>query len=262
VQPLSPGQAEHQDDDDAERRADQRKSLDDPSRLALQVGALGFEGLERLADASERCTAAGRGHLRYPLAPHDHGSRPHERQVVPAGARGRRDPVPRRLAHRHRFAGEQGFVGGEAHGLEHPRVRGHPVALGEEDDVVAHDVLAGDAHLLSGPDHQRPGAGQVPQRLQRLLGPVLLGKGDAHDDEHEAQQEERLGGLPEDEVQQAAGQEQQEHGLLEHLEGDVEHGALPGLRQLVEALRGLAGDHVLVGEADELTGFDFLRHGA
>ena len=70
-------------------------------------------------------------------------------------------------------------------------VRGDAVALGEDDEVAAHDLAAGDAPLHAVADDERPWAREVSQRFQRSLGAPLLDDGDGHDDEDEAEQHQR-----------------------------------------------------------------------
>ena len=60
------------------------------------------------------------------------------------------------------------------------------VALGEDDEVAADHLAAGDAPLPPSRIDQGPGAGQVAQGVEGPLGPALLDDGDAHDHEDEA----------------------------------------------------------------------------
>jgi len=51
---------------------------------------------------------------------------------------------PRGLAHRDRFAGQERFNGSEVRAPQQYGVRGHTVAFAQYQQVIAHDVAAGD----------------------------------------------------------------------------------------------------------------------
>ena len=55
-----------------------------------------------------------------------------------------------------------------------------------------------DRHAVA--DDQRPRAGEIAQGFQGVLGAPLLEDRDAHDDDHEAQQDHRLVGIAHREV--------------------------------------------------------------
>ena len=127
---------------------------DDPNEavdLALQRRALGFDGAQRGADATELGAGARRLGERRDAAALDH-----ER----AGEHPRCRVAARRA---HRLSGGAGATGALRTGTDSPvsadssterltqststRVGGHAIALGEQHDVAPHDVAAGDPLL-------------------------------------------------------------------------------------------------------------------
>jgi hypothetical protein len=78
-----------------------------------------------------------------------------------------RNVVGVRLAHGHRFAGQQRFVDGEVEGMHQNAVRRDPVPLRKQQDVAADHFPPGDAHLLSAADDVGARAREIFQRLER-----------------------------------------------------------------------------------------------
>ena len=95
----------------------------------------------------------------------------------------------------------------------------------QDHQIAGHHLAPGDAPLRAAAQHQRAWAREVAQGLQRALGLAALVDGDAHHDEHRHQQDQRLLQVAECQVDRAAGNQQQEHRLAQHLERDAERPA-------------------------------------
>jgi hypothetical protein len=144
--------------------------------------------------------------------------------------------VGRRLSDGNRLTGEERFVNREIRGRHDHRVGGNPVTFLEQEEVVADDVASRNAALLSVADHQRPGAGQVPQLIEGTLRLVLLVQRDPRDQEDEAEEHQGLVRIAQDDVDRTARDEQEEHRLAQHFTGNRQEAAVSGGRQIVVAL--------------------------
>ena len=127
----------------------------------------------------------------------------------------------------------------------------HPIALGQDDEVVAHELAARDADAAPLADHERARAREVPERLERPLRLSLLHERQAHDEDHEAEQHHRFLAVAEGQVDPAAHQQQERHGLPQEADHAREDGAPLAARQLVEPIVPLALEHVGRSEAGE-----------
>ena len=142
--------------------------------------------------------------------------------------------IPLGLANRDGLAGEQRLVGVQVGAGKDDGVGRDAVSLGQHHDVAASHVAAGDADPFAVTPDQGARAGQVAQSVQCVLGPLLLVVGDADDDEDESQQHQGFFAVAKDQVQCAAGEEQEEHRFLDDLEQDVDPSTFARRGQLVE----------------------------
>ena len=119
----------------------------------------------------------------------------------------------------------------------------------------------GDAQRRAVANHQRARAGQVAQRLERALGLALLHHGDRHHHHDRGSEHQRLAHVAEQEVDQRAGDEQQEHRLAQDLERDGERAALrrrpaacsaPRRRAAASPPRSTGRRRILLLESDRL----------
>ena len=127
-------------------------------------------------------------------------------------------------------------------------VRRDPVALGEHDHVAAHNVTAGDADALAVTNHQRTRAGEVAQGLQHVFGARLLHDGDDNRDRREYEEQQRLAEIAEREIDRAAGQQQQQHRLAQHVEDQAHDRAPARMGQFVEAFGLQPGQRLGCGQ--------------
>jgi hypothetical protein len=74
--------------------------------------------------------------------------------------------------------------------LHQARVGRHAVALGQQHQVAAHHVAAGQALRPAVAQQQGARAGQVAQGVKHAFGAVFLQQGDADHHQHEGQQTE------------------------------------------------------------------------
>ena len=110
------------------------------------------------------------------------------------------------------------------------------IAFGEDHEIAAHNLTPRDAPAFAVTDHEGARAREIAERLERMLRASCLDDRDRHDDEHEAEQHQRVGRLPEEEVHDARRDEHEEHGLAHHLEDDGEQVALLLRRKLVRSV--------------------------
>ena len=165
--------------------------------------------------------------LQHTLPPH------HQRAGIGAGAIGK-------LGHRDRLATEHGFVTGQLMGLQQQAIGRHAIALGQQQDIAAHHLRRRDTLRLAISDHQRTRAGQIAQRLQHTLGAALLQQGDGHDDDHEAEQDQRLPAVAHHQVEAAGGQQEDKHRLAQQLAKQHRPAAGRFLLPLIAAFGGQA----------------------
>ena len=123
--------------------------------------------------------------------------------------------------------------------FEHHAVGRHAVAFGEDQDVVAHHLAAGDAQGRAVADDQRARAGEIAQRRERVFGAPLLNDGDAHDDADEAEQDQRFVHITHEQVDGTGADQQQEHRLAADLANDVQQRAPLVDAEFVETFRTL-----------------------
>ena len=113
------------------------------------------------------------------------------------------------------------------------RIGRHPVALGEEDDVAAHDLAAGDALAITVADDQGARAGQVAQASSTRS--VRVSWISVIDTEVVANTSRTRASLkfPNSEVDRGGAKQQREHRLAQHV-GENAQGAAavpaPGVR--------------------------------
>ena len=111
------------------------------------------------------------------------------------------------------------------------------VALGQHDEIAADHITSSDALAVAVTDHEGAWAGEVTEGFQRVLRPPLLNDRDGHDHEHEPQQHQGVGWLPEEEVRDPGGDQHEEHRLTNHLKNDREQVSLLLQRDLVRSFR-------------------------
>ena len=177
-----------------ERAPADREVADQRAGLALEQRPLRLDRLRApCRSCRARCARRSATTSRDPLPLHHERARVDERQVVAARAhlaarprRGRRASAP---ATDSPVSSDSSTA--RLDRLEHDGVGRDAVALGEHDEVAAHDLAARDAPPPAVADDERARARQVAQRLERPLGLPLLEERDAHDDEDEGQQQQR-----------------------------------------------------------------------
>ena len=230
LQPLAVHQPVGERDQHAQSRAPPCDALHDAGGLPLDARGFGPDRREHAADPSQRGLRAGREDARHALALHDERAGEHERRLL-ASRRAHALHGFRRgeLAYRHRFAGEERLVHRKIRRAANHRVGRDAIALGEHEKVADHDLAPGDAPLLAVADHERPRARQITQRLERTLALAFLDERDADDHEHEREQHRRFALVAQQQIDDAAGDQQQEHRLAHDVGRDREHA--PRLRR-------------------------------
>ena len=84
------------------------------------------------------------------------------------------------LVHRHRFAGQRGFVDAQVSRLQQAHVRRQAVARRQQHHVAGHQAGGVNVVLAAVALHHGARREQVPDRLQRALGLALLHEADHH----------------------------------------------------------------------------------
>ena len=106
----------------------------------------------------------------------------------------------------------------------------------QHQQIAADHRTAGDAQLGAVTNDQRPGRGQVAQCFKGALRLALLRQGQSDHGKHRAEQEGRLGGVTDDQVNGSCGQQHQEHGLAHDIESDAQQRARLAAGQCVGAV--------------------------
>ena len=189
-QPVPPCEPEGQDEQQAGCRAGHGGQAHQPARLQRQGRVRGLDAAQRAPYAPHGAGRAGGGDLCDPLALDHDRAGPDEGLSVTArlGAGGPRCRfrcrpragrfngtfVLRCLAHRYGLARQQRLVSLQGVGRLQHAVRGHTVALTDQQQIAPHHLAAGNAQALAASQHQGPGAGQVSQGFQHAFGALLL----------------------------------------------------------------------------------------
>ena len=144
--------------------------------LAQQRGGGLLHLGQHVADAAHLGVRA-RGHHHGPRLPlrHQRARKAHAQAVAQRGIGGHGLGV---LVHRHRFAGEGGFVHPQVVGIEQPHIGGQAVARGQLHHIAGHQVGGIQVGGVAIAQHHRVRAEQVADGLQRRLGLAFLHKPD------------------------------------------------------------------------------------
>ena len=135
--------------------------------------------------------------------------------------------------------------------VHHGCIRRNPIALGDHEKVAADDFPPGDLYSVAIPNHQRSRASQVAQGLQYSLTAGLLDDGDDDGERGKDQQENRLHEIAQNQIHDTACDQQREHRLPHHFEGDPKDTPPLRCRQFVVPV-GFQSDRSLDGtEAGE-----------
>jgi hypothetical protein len=205
--------------------------------LAVETRRAGLEARERLADPADLAARPGRGDAAKGGACDDQCSGKDIGQPVAAWSRQRGGNLlrQRKLADRYRFAGQQRLIELQPRILDYPAVRGHPVAFGENDNIVANYLAAGNAEARAIAHHQRTRAGEVTQCLKRALAARFLDHGDRDREAGQHDQDHGFLQVAKKQIYHAAANQQRQHRLTQDLERDPENCPVPLSRQLVGA---------------------------
>ena len=225
-EPVVPGKTVDNNDDYTQEKADNRDGPDNRCDLRFQPGIAPLDGLQDSADLSHLGPGPGSPDLCKSLALHN--ERPGEDRglVVATGPVSGHPLAPGYFPDRDRFPGQEGFIHHDVIGKQENAVSRHTVAFRKDEHVAADDLAAGDPFLFAVPDNERPRAGEVPQRLQRPLGLLLLVDRYADDEDDKTHQHQALGEVAEDKIDQAACDQQDEHRLVDDFKNNPEDAAL------------------------------------
>ena len=199
----------------------------------------------RFADLANFAFGAGGDDLGDTGAAHDQRPGKYKCKIVATRTRRRMWSISTcRLAHRHGFSCKQGFVSLKIFCGEQPRIGGHPVTLGQHDQVAPHYLTSGNAQTLSIPNHQRPRTRQVAQRFHDPLRAGLLHDGNHHRETGEGEQDGRFPGTAKRQIYHAAANQQRQHGFTNDLQDDAQRRTPVRLRKLIEPFALKSGSSI------------------
>jgi len=225
-EPVVPGKTVYNNNSYAEEKADNRNGPDNRCDLRFQPGLAPFDRPQDNAYLSHLGPGAGCPDLYKSLALHNERAGEDRRLVVAAGPAGLHAVTPGYFPDRDRFTGQEGFVHQHIIGKQNDAVGRHAVAFCKDEHVAADNLAAGDPFVFAVPDDQRPRAREVPQRLQRPLGLLLLVDCYADDEDNKAHQHYPFREIAENKIDQAACHEQDEHRLVDDFKNNPEDAAL------------------------------------
>src|SRR5690348_13944853 len=143
--------------------------------------------------------------------------------------------IPGDLAHEHRFAGEERFVNRETGRGADGCIGGNAVTLRQYQHIATYHLATGDSLPVSISYHQRTWAGKIAEGIQRTLGFMFLVERDPDHDKDRQEQDKRFLQFAEEKIDDAAADEQQEHGFADDFQRDSGHTAPLVCRQFVVA---------------------------
>ena len=243
----------HSIENDDNQAQDQPQHCDSPDQapdLFLQTGFFDIDRLECLSNLTHLGLDARGPDPGNALPLNHHRSREDEGKVFAAGASHSLNSVPDHFSDGDGFAGQQRLIGGQVIRLDHDRIGGNSITLGQNDQVIRDDVPARDTDSLSITDHERARAGKITQGFQRPLGLPFLVKRDSQNNENEPEKHQRFLDIAENEIDRAAGQQQHKHRFPNHLPGGREETAVLRCRKFVVAVFSQANTDVVIGEAE------------
>jgi hypothetical protein len=120
-------------------------------------------------------------------------------------------------------------------GSENGRIGRHAVTLGEDDEVAAHYLGAGNAFLGAVPDGERTRTGQITQAFEQPLGAALLHHGNKNGGGRKDREHDGFPEVAEDEIDGRRAQQQRKHRLAQDLEDNPAEGAPVRLRECIGA---------------------------
>ena len=202
----------------------------------LQPGSFNLHRLQGLADVAHFGVDASGPHLGDPLALDNQRAGEDEGKVFASRPSHLSHAVPGDLSDRHGFAGEQRLIGGKVVARKDHGICRNSIPFGQYHEVIGDDLSARNSLSLPATDHQRPRAGEVTQGLQRPLRLSFLVKSDAQHHEDKAEEHQGFLHVPQDQVDRAAGQQQKEHRLSDHIPGGRKNAAALGRGKLVVAV--------------------------
>ena len=170
LEQAPPGARVEQDDQGTDGEADHGESADDAGDLALERALLRHDRLEGFPDPAHLGGRPGCADLCEALPGDDERARENPRCRIPC-----RTLLPHRaLVHGDRLARQKRLVDRKVRQPPDVAVGGDTISLGGDEQVAPHDLAPRDSFLLRITDDLRTGTGEVPELLERPLGPAAL----------------------------------------------------------------------------------------
>ena len=146
-----------------------------------------------------------------------------------------------RLGHfrdRQRFAAQQRLIDLQVSGLVHGRIGSNPVALLQHDQIAAYHIAAGYTHPLAVANNQRTRRRKIAQRLKDMFGARFLNDGYGNRECRKSQQNQRFRPIAQEQIGDAASQQQRQHRLSHHVASNPQYRPLTCPGQLIGTVFG------------------------
>ncbi len=151
-----------------------------------------------------------------------HHVRAHEERVGPLPERHIRRDGPRLLLDRVRLPGQRRLVEEEVVRLEHQAVSRDALAGGQDHDIARDDLRDGDLLLCTVPQRRRPGLHDGEQLVHRVSRAAFLPEPQHAAGQDDAEDDERVGGVVQEEGQAGREEEDQDERALELAEQEAD----------------------------------------
>ena len=121
-------------------------------------------------------------------------------------------------------------------GFEQHAIGGNAVAFGQQNDIIGHEILGGDALTGAVSDNEGLWAGEVLEGGQSPLRPAFL-DGDEDDvEDGEGQKDQGFGQVAQQQIDDPSREEQLQHWFAHGIQHDAQRAAARVLGQFVETI--------------------------
>ena len=246
------------DDDDHENERRSRQQHSDPVEAQLQRGLAPLDRLQHPCDGAELGLHSGGDDDAATLAVRDGRSGVDHVRAV-AELQLLTDEGGGLLLHRKRLAGQCRLLDLEGDDFAQARIRRRPVARAQQNDVARHELARRDVVFLPVPHHRSVRRRQLPERLDRPFGAVLLHESQHGREDDDDGDDHGFRRVPEHRRQAHRHEQDQDQDVLELGEQDLPRRDHVGGLQLVGAVGGQPPRGLLVAQARTGRGFELGR---
>ncbi len=236
TRPIAAQQALKKQRPCADDERDRAEEAHHAAHFDLKPGRLPGEFFKRAPDGADRRRRPCRVNKPEPMSVCDKRAGPGDGLPVAAGSDRRRARAGwiGRLCRRNRLACQQRFVRRQIIGFKNHAIGWNPVALDEDDEIAARNFAPRDAAAFAVTDDKRARACKIAQGVEDAFGSAFLKNGDQHREVREGEQHHGFCEIADREIDDSAGDQEQQHRLAQHVEKDAQHIAFALARQVVE----------------------------